>query len=206
MSTFKSPSGKCLAGARASSSLIHRCTHKERCGRIERVRRRRTESSLGGDHDGGLTRPAPKACLARCPWGLFGGLGRCQHSGRQVVDDCSVGRVTKDQAETLLQGASRGDATTFDSSRRNPRPVPWDWIDIGADDQTLRIEFIHGVVDGLHHVEVYEDDQHVRVTVFIGLDPDVRTGAYVALGLTAWTTETTTSPVGRRRIVDGAEQ
>lgn len=147
---------------------------------------------------------------------LVGGSeGRSRHtrpveparpSASQVVDDCSVGRVTKDQAETLLEGASRGDATTPVRSRRNPRPVPWDWIDIGADDQTLRIEFIHGIVDGLHHVEVYEDHQHIRVTVFVGLDPDVRAGAYVALGLTAWTTATTTNPVGRRHIVDGAEQ
>jgi hypothetical protein len=70
----------------------------------------------------------------------------------------------------------------------------------------VRIEFIHGVVEGLHHVEVYEDDQNIRVTVFVGLDPDVRAGAYVALGLIAWTTATTTNPVGRRQIVDGAEQ
>jgi hypothetical protein len=134
-----------------------------------------------------------------------GGLGRCHHSGRQVVDDCGVRRVTKDQAKTLLEGASRGDAATPDRSRRNPRPVSWDWIDIGPDDQTLRIEFLHGVVDGLHHVEVDEDDENVRVTVFIGLDPDLSDGAYVAVGLTGWTIAQTARPIGERLISDGAE-
>jgi hypothetical protein len=66
-----------------------------------------------------------------------------------------VGRVTKDQADTLLQGASPADATTPDPSLRNPRPVAWDWIDVGRDDRTLRIEFLEGVVDRLHHVEVF---------------------------------------------------
>ena len=122
-----------------------------------------------------------------------------------MVDDCGVGRVTKDQAKTLLEGVSRGDVTTPGRSRRNPWPVSWDRIDIGRDDQTLRIEFLHGVVDGLHHVEVDEDDENVRVTVFIGLDPDLRDGAYVALGLAGWTTAKTARPVGGRLISDGAE-
>ncbi|MGH2577418.1 MAG: hypothetical protein ACRDG9_06670, partial [Actinomycetota bacterium] len=112
---------------------------------------------------------------------VVGGFGCCHHLDRKVVDDCAVGRVTKDQAKTLLEGGPRGDATTLDRSRRNPRPVSWDWIDIGPDDQTLRIEFLHGVVDGLHHVEVDEDDENVRVTVFIGLDPNLRDGALTTL-------------------------
>jgi hypothetical protein len=49
--------------------------------------------------------------------------------------------------------------------------VPWDWIDIGPDDQTLRIEFLEGVVHGLHHIEIDEDDENIQVTVFVGSIP-----------------------------------
>jgi hypothetical protein len=117
-----------------------------------------------------------------------------------------MGRVTRDRADALLQGASRGDATTPDPSRKHPRPISWEWIDIGPDDQTLRIEFLQGVVDGLHHVQVLEDVDEVRVTVFLGLDPDFRGGAVALVGFTSWTTVRTTSPIASRRIIDGAEQ
>lgn len=125
---------------------------------------------------------------------------------RRLVDDWGVGRVTKDQAEALLRGASRGGAAIPNPSRTNLRAVPWDWIDVEPDDQTLRIEFLHGIVDGLHHIEIDEDDRDIRVTVFLGLDPDLRGGAYAPVGLTGWTKGKTSRPVGRRRISDGAER
>jgi len=62
--------------------------------------------------------------------------------------------------------AFRGEPAVADPTRRNPRPVRWHWIDVAADDHTLRIQFTHGIVDGLHHLELYEDDEEVRVTVF----------------------------------------
>jgi hypothetical protein len=83
--------------------------------------------------------------------------------------------------------------------------VPWDWIDIGPDDQTLRIEFLEGVVDRLHHIEIDEDDESIQVTVFVGLDPDVRGGAHVLVGFTAWAIAETNRPVASRRISDGSE-
>ena len=125
---------------------------------------------------------------------------------RRLDDDWGVGRVTKGQAEALLRGAYRGDAAIPNPSRTNLRAVPWDWIDVEPDDQTLRIEFPNGIVDGLHHIEIDEDDQEIRVTVFLGLDPDLRDGAYALVGLTGWTKASTSRPVGRRRISDGAER
>jgi hypothetical protein len=101
--------------------------------------------------------------------------------------------------------AFRGDPMVPDPTRRNPRPVRWERIDIGRDDRRLRIEFLHGVIDGLHHVELYEDDEEVRVTVFLGLNHDFRGGTYVLVGITAWTTVETKDPVGRRFVNDGAE-
>lgn len=101
--------------------------------------------------------------------------------------------------------AFRGDPAVPDRTRRDARLVRWDRIDVAADDQTLRIEFVHGVIDGLHHVEVYEDDEEVRVTVLLGLNHDLRGGAYVAVGIGAWTTAKTLQPVGRRHINDGAD-
>jgi hypothetical protein len=79
--------------------------------------------------------------------------------------------------------AFRGDPALADPARQDPRLVRWDRIDVAADDQTLRIEFVHGVIDGLHHVEVYEDDEEVRVTVFLGMNHDFRDGAYVLRAL-----------------------
>jgi hypothetical protein len=101
--------------------------------------------------------------------------------------------------------AFRGDPTVSDPARRDPRVVRWEWIDVAPDDRTLRVEFVHGVIDGLHHVEIYEDDEEVRVTVFLGLNHDFRGGAYALLGIGAWTTAKTNQPVGRRYINDGAD-
>jgi hypothetical protein len=60
-------------------------------------------------------------------------------------------------------------------------------------------------VDGLHHVELYEDDEEVRVTVFLGLNHDVTDGSYVLIGMSAWTTAHTAQPVGRRYVNDGVD-
>jgi hypothetical protein len=101
--------------------------------------------------------------------------------------------------------AFRGDPAIADPTRRHARRTRWDRIDVAADDQTLRIEFAHGIIDGLHHVEVYEDDEEVRVTVFLGLSHDFRGGGYVGMGIAAWTTARTNQRVGRRYINDGAD-
>jgi hypothetical protein len=102
--------------------------------------------------------------------------------------------------------AFRGDPAVPDQTRRNPRTVRWDRIDVAADDQTLRIEFMHGIVDGLHHVEWYEDDEEVVVTVFLGINHDLRGGAIADMGFIAWTSIRTAEPVGRRYVNDGAER
>lgn len=117
-----------------------------------------------------------------------------------------MGRVTKDQADALLQGAFRQDASTPDPSMRNPRPVAWEWIDVGRDDQTLRIEFVQGIVARLHHVEVSEGEDEVRITVFLGIDPNFDGGAVAAVGFTSWTTVRTVGPIGSRTIIDGSER
>jgi hypothetical protein len=83
--------------------------------------------------------------------------------------------------------------------------VPWDWIDIGPDDQTLRIEFLEGVVHGLHHIEIDEDDENIQVTVFVGVDPDFH-GAAVLVGFARWAMARTDRPVAGRRISDGSEE
>ena len=92
-----------------------------------------------------------------------------------------------------------------DTPRRNPRPTRWLRIDVGPDDRTLRVEFMHGIPDGLHHVDLYEDDEEIRVTVYLGLNHDWTGGAHAAVGIGAWTTATTAAPVGRRYVNDGAD-
>jgi hypothetical protein len=44
---------------------------------------------------------------------------------------------------------------------------------------------MHGIVEGLHHVEWYEDDEEVVVTVFLGINHDFRGGAVPGLGSSA---------------------
>jgi hypothetical protein len=102
--------------------------------------------------------------------------------------------------------AFRGDPAVPDPTRRNPRAVRWDRFDVAADDQTLRVEFMHGIVDGLHHVELYEDDEEVVVTVFLGINHDFHGGAVADMGFIAWTSIQTAEPVGRRYVYDGAER
>jgi hypothetical protein len=102
--------------------------------------------------------------------------------------------------------AFRGDPAVPDPSRRNPRAVRWDRIDVGADDQTLRVEFMHGIVEGLHRVELYENDEEIVVTVFLGISHDFHGGFVAAVGLIGWTGIQTAEPVGRRYMNDGAER
>jgi hypothetical protein len=71
--------------------------------------------------------------------------------------------------------------------------------------RALRKEFIHGIPDGLHHVDLYEDDEEVRVTVYLGLNHDWTGGGYVLIGIRAWATLTTARPVAHRYINDGAD-
>jgi hypothetical protein len=82
--------------------------------------------------------------------------------------------------------------------------VSWDWIDIGPDDQTLRIEFLEGVVGGLHHIEIDEDEDNLLVTVFVGLDPAFQGGAVALVGFARWAIVRTDRPVASRRISDGS--
>jgi hypothetical protein len=102
--------------------------------------------------------------------------------------------------------AFRGDPAVPDPTRRNPRAARWDRIDVAADDQTLRVEFMHGIVDGLHHVELYEDDEEVLVTVFLGVNYDFRGGTVADVGMIGWTSIQAAEPVGRRYVNDGAQR
>jgi hypothetical protein len=110
-----------------------------------------------------------------------------------------MGRVTKGRAGDL-----RSQPAHADTSRRNATPVRWGWIGIGPDDQTLRIEFLEGMAQRLHHVEIDEGDANIQVTVFVGMDVDAPDGAYAAVGFPRWVTATTDRPVGDRRISDGS--
>jgi hypothetical protein len=116
-----------------------------------------------------------------------------------------MGRVTKDQADALLPEALREGATSPHPSMRNPRTVAWHWIDVGRDDQTLRIEFVQGIVERLHHVEVAEGEDEVQIAVFLGVDPNFHGGAVAAVGFTSWTTVRTAGPIGTRSVIDGSE-
>jgi hypothetical protein len=110
-----------------------------------------------------------------------------------------MGRVTKGH-----DSDSGSQPTHADTSRTNAMPVRWDRIDIGLDDQTLRIEFLEGMVHGPHHVEIDEGDDSIRVTVFVGMDPDAPEAAYAAVGYCRWVTAITNRPVADRRISDGS--
>jgi hypothetical protein len=108
--------------------------------------------------------------------------------------------------------AFMGEPTVPDPTRANPRAVRWDRIDVGADDRTLRIEYIHGIMDDLHSSELNEGDEEVRVTVFLGSNPEPRDApgeeprGYTLVGISGWTSIETKEPVGRRYINDGAER
>jgi len=97
----------------------------------------------------------------------------------------------------------RGEPAVADPTRREPRPTRWERIDIGPDDRTLRISFVHGIANGLHHVDIDEDDEEVRVSVFLGLNHEWGGGGYVLIGIGGWVAVRTKEPVGRRYVNDG---
>jgi hypothetical protein len=100
--------------------------------------------------------------------------------------------------------AFRGEATEPDPARRNPRAAPWERAHVLDDDVTIRLEYVHGVVDDLQRVDVYEDDEEVRITALLGLDPGFEGGGVALVGLGAWTEIRLNAPLGTRRIRDGA--
>jgi hypothetical protein len=67
--------------------------------------------------------------------------------------------------------ASMDDAAVPNPRLKNPHPQRWERVDIGPDDRTLRIEYVHGVVTDLHSLQVREDEYRVFVTVFLGWNP-----------------------------------
>jgi hypothetical protein len=113
-----------------------------------------------------------------------------------------------DLSGTRERFAFMGDPAAPNPGLRNPHPQQWERIDIGPDDRTLRVEYMHGVVTELHSVVVTEDEYRVNVTVFLGWDlpEEVEKGerAYVLVGITGWTSVLTQEPVGRREVVDFA--
>jgi hypothetical protein len=99
-----------------------------------------------------------------------------------------------------------GDPAVPDPSLRDPHPVGWNRVDVGPDDRTLRIEYIHGVDNDIHSVKLDEDDYTVAVTVFLGsYPPQEGIHGVVLVGIVGWASLRTKDPVGRRRILDGAD-
>ncbi len=102
--------------------------------------------------------------------------------------------------------AFQGDPARPDPSLPQPRLAPWQRVDIGEDDRTLRVEYLRGIDTHLHHVDVYTDDEEVRVSVYLGVDREFleRGGGFVAaVGIPEWTRIELEEPVGDRRVRDG---
>ena len=47
--------------------------------------------------------------------------------------------------------------------------MPWDEIELAGDDLSLVVNYRRSVVQALHHVDVDERDDHVVVTLHLGL-------------------------------------
>jgi hypothetical protein len=89
--------------------------------------------------------------------------------------------------------------------------LAWTRIDIGEDDRTLRIAYVRGVVNYLHHVETTADQWNVEVTVFLGFDREywqrVQLGermGFTPVGIGEWTEIVLPEAVGERFVLDGA--
>src|SRR4051812_42271021 len=119
-----------------------------------------------------------------------------------VVDEASKElSISRDDIELLELSGTRdrfafmGDSAVPNPGLKDPHPQGWERVDIGPDDRTLRIEYMHGVVDDLHSVEVAEDEYRVYVTVFLGwnLPESDEKGlrGIVLVGITGWTSVVT---------------
>ena len=88
----------------------------------------------------------------------------------------------------------------------NVAPIPFDHVDVGADDRTLTVFFWSGVEPCyvLDHVDVEEGPGSITITLFQGSDPQVTNVACIDIALLKKVTVQLEEPVGARRIVDGA--
>jgi hypothetical protein len=88
----------------------------------------------------------------------------------------------------------------------NVQPIPFDHVDVGADDRTLTVFFYSGVEPCyvLDRVGVVEGPGTITITLFQGNDPDVTNVACIDIAVSKKVVVQVEEPVGTRRIVDGA--
>ncbi|HEX5938196.1 MAG TPA: hypothetical protein VFZ75_10990 [Actinomycetota bacterium] len=84
-------------------------------------------------------------------------------------------------------------------------PIPFDHVDVDADDRTLTVFFWSGVEPCyvLDHVDVEESPTAITITLFQGSDPEVTNVACIDIALLKKVVVQVDEPVGARRIVDG---
>ena len=84
-------------------------------------------------------------------------------------------------------------------------PIPFDHVDVGADDRTLTVYFWSGVEPCyvLDHVDIEESPTAIAITLFQGSDPEVTNVACIDIALLKKVVVQVDEPVGTRRIVDG---
>lgn len=85
-------------------------------------------------------------------------------------------------------------------------PIPFDHVDVGADDRTVTVFFSSGVEPCyvLDHVDVEEGPGSITITLFQGNDPQVANVACIDIAVSKKVVVQVEEPVGTRRIVDGA--
>ena len=107
---------------------------------------------------------------------------------------------------TAMEGSSP--VVRPDPSPEAPDPHPWHSLTIEADDRTLRVNYVRGVWQALHSVDIDARPDEIRLTIVLGLTHEhvERAGrgeefGYVLMGLEEWTRVVLPERVGGRRIV-----
>jgi hypothetical protein len=84
----------------------------------------------------------------------------------------------------------------------------WHSVAVEPDDRTLRVHYVRGPWQALHHVDVDLGSNEVRLTVLLGLTHEhveraARgwVGGYVLMGLEEWTRVVLPEPLAGRSIV-----
>jgi hypothetical protein len=148
--------------------------------------------------------PAPDASAPRPPGGGGGSSpdGRCPAPSPAAAPDTPVSSCP---SETGGGRGKRFELTEPRPGMASPVPAPWEKA-TPRGPKTLLVRFWSGVEPCyvLDRVEVEETDERVRITLFVGSDPEADAVACIELARLKAVRVSLEAPLGDRKVVDGA--
>jgi hypothetical protein len=129
----------------------------------------------------------------------------CGEDAEGADPDTPVSSCPDDEEPRTTDPGDEAEPVEPNPGMINVAPIPFDHVDVGADDRTLTVFFWSGVEPCyvLDHVDVEESPTTISITLFQGSDSAITNVACIDIALLKKVVVQVDEPVGTRRIVDG---